>query len=430
MDASTLLYLSKMASGYPSMAAMQAAASLAVASNVPTEPTAPSSFDPSLLNSMTETYLRKLYADSFSSMAGGNAASALEQQQVLFGGMGLNNSSLSASPSSNSSSLSNSLVSPSSTPSGKSISGRKLNSQVGSESAAAAAAANAMLALKTLSNQFNSYAAAASMQSNPAINSSASNASAANNGGKFSIADILGLAAGSKMPSNGPMANSSITSQSPIISPTLSSLSSTSSAVSHSSASLSPDANKLHATNAGGGSSSSSNLGKKRPFNGRSLGDESFSPSGSTKQQMLSNLSRQLTQQKPPNPSATSSTPGAMSADEMSFFQTFLNSQISALNAGVGVGQSSGPNQKSPIAKSSKSVLYPNGNAPNKSAESKNGEFNNSSEFDDDHQEQNNNGDDDDDDDDDNDEGLDSDDDGRKAKKSSSHQRCKIELNR
>jgi hypothetical protein len=74
MDASTLFYLSKIASSYPGMAAAAAAAA-AASNNSETSPTTlfnssmlPSignnfSYDPSVLNSMAETYLRRMCTD-------------------------------------------------------------------------------------------------------------------------------------------------------------------------------------------------------------------------------------------------------------------------------------------------------------------------------------------------------------------------------
>lgn len=146
MDASTLFYLSKIASSYPNMAAMLAAASTAGQCDM-----VPPTYDPMLLNSMAENYLRKIYSSTDSSVTDGSISSS-------------------------SSSSNTSLNSPSSSPSISHSKPKTLSTPVKKPLDQSSQAAITMLALKTLSNQFNPPSSAPT-----------------NNGSKFSIADILGL---------------------------------------------------------------------------------------------------------------------------------------------------------------------------------------------------------------------------------------------
>lgn len=240
MDAPTLFYLSKIANSYPGIAA-------AATNNDPNNSSNGNNlvpYDPSILNSMAEDYLRRIYTNSINFSLNNSIlspfSSGLNNSDLgvpqLAGGPLNNSLSSSSSPSSLSSSMSpssspntssnknkngqapsasSSLSSSSSTSSSSasSLSSKKGNAinanpnNLLDPNAAANAAAVTMLALKTLSNQFNNYASG--------IPNSMVSGNSNNNGSKFLIADILGLSSNMCKNSSASSSNSSASLASP-----------------------------------------------------------------------------------------------------------------------------------------------------------------------------------------------------------------------
>jgi hypothetical protein len=261
MDASTLLYLTKIANSYPGMAA--AAAAVAATSGPGTVPinlpqtTSPGmtcfnneqmhnllasqTQDPVLFNSMAENYFRRMYSDSVNfslnqqSLLGSptSSLSSSNTQGITLPYLNRNDSqsknvniSSASSPSSSVSSSSNSPNESKIKSSNKSINSGSNSKKYETNSAAANAAAVTMLALKTLSNQFN----LPNVLNNPTLSQQNNNNIKNTNTNKFFIADILGLSSNiprvSATSSGGSSTSSSSStsslinnSHSPVISP-------------------------------------------------------------------------------------------------------------------------------------------------------------------------------------------------------------------
>ena len=226
MDASTLLYLSKIANFAQNAAA--AASNSNTSSNgqilgsVNPGLNISPIYDPAMLNSMAESYLRRFCSTD---------PTGFSSFMTNINNNNNNNNSTASSPSSSSSSsLSNSLVSPASSPntrtksnnnssssssshassSSSSSSSKKISSNSSNSETANAAAAATMLALKTLSSQFGTFTPGLI----GAPSNSQTSANNSSNGSKFSIADILGIGSPSAISTSNSKTNTSIISPS------------------------------------------------------------------------------------------------------------------------------------------------------------------------------------------------------------------------
>ena len=206
MDASTLFYLSKIANTYPGMAAAAAAAAAATTSpnamvNNANDPMV--NYDPAVLNSMAESYLRRFYTESLGLVAAtpssnGSLSTSSSSSDTF---KSLNNSLASNSPinSSSSSSVSPTLLSPNTTHKTSKNGSITTTSPASSQSSSSSSSS-------TSSSKRSNYGF-----SNGDLLKSLSSQSShqqSNNGSKFLIADILGLsgkvsaAASTKSPSH------------------------------------------------------------------------------------------------------------------------------------------------------------------------------------------------------------------------------------